>query len=91
MYRPVSTRPGTNAPLYMSPTERPSWSASTISTSDGGMICASVPDAAITPEASRLSYLYFSISGSEISPIEITDAATTPVVAASSAPTKITA
>ncbi len=29
--------------------------------------------------------------GSEMSPIEITDAATTPVVAASSAPTKITA
>jgi hypothetical protein len=29
--------------------------------------------------------------GSEIKPIEITDAATTPVVAASSAPTKITA
>ena len=29
--------------------------------------------------------------GSEISPIEMTDAATTPVVAASSAPTKITA
>ncbi|MCY1525535.1 hypothetical protein D9M68_605160 [compost metagenome] len=55
------------------------------------MICASVPDAAITPEASRLSYLYFSISGSEIRPIEITEAATTPVVAASSAPTKITA
>ncbi len=55
MYRPVSTMPGTNAPLYMSPTERPSWSASTISTSDGGMICASVPDAAITPVASRLS------------------------------------
>ncbi len=91
MYSPVSTRPGTNAPLYMSPTERPSWSASTISTSDGGMICASVPEAAITPEASRLSYLYLSISGSEISPIEITEAATTPVVAASSAPTKITA
>jgi hypothetical protein len=29
--------------------------------------------------------------GSEISPIEMTEAATTPVVAASSAPTKITA
>ena len=35
------------APSYMSPTERPSWSASTISTSDGGMICASVPEAAM--------------------------------------------
>ena len=43
------------APLYMSPTDRPNWSAMTISTSDGGMICASVPDAAITPAASRLS------------------------------------
>ena len=41
-----------NAPSYMSPTERPSWSAMTISTSDGGMICASVPEAAMTPEAS---------------------------------------
>ena len=40
----------------MSPTERPNWSAITISTSDGGMICASVPEAAITPEAMRLSY-----------------------------------
>jgi len=43
------------APLYMSPTERPNWSAMMISTSEGGMICASVPEAAITPEASRLS------------------------------------
>jgi hypothetical protein len=43
------------APLYMSPTERPSWSASTISTSEGGMICASVPEAAITPDATRRS------------------------------------
>ena len=44
-----------NAPAYMSPTERPSWSAMMISTSDGGMICASVPDAAIVPEATRRS------------------------------------
>ncbi len=43
------------APSYMSPTERPSWSASTIRTSEGGMICASVPDAAMMPEASRRS------------------------------------
>ena len=43
------------APSYMSPTERPSWSASTISTRDGGMICASVPEAAMTPVASRRS------------------------------------
>jgi hypothetical protein len=41
------------AAVYMSPTERPSWSASTISTRLGGMICASEPDAAITPAASR--------------------------------------
>jgi hypothetical protein len=39
----------------MSPTERPSWSASTISTRLGGMIWASVPDAAMTPEATRRS------------------------------------
>ena len=41
------------APAYMSPTERPSWSAMTISTSDGGMICASVPEAVMTPVAMR--------------------------------------
>ena len=28
----------------------------TISTSEGGMICASVPEAAITPDATRRSY-----------------------------------
>ena len=39
----------------MSPTERPSWSASTISTSDGGMACASVPDSAgVRPPQSPL-------------------------------------
>ncbi len=43
------------APAYMSPTDRPSWSARTISTSDGGMICASVPEAAMTPDATRRS------------------------------------
>ena len=47
--------PGMNAPAYMSPTDRPSWSAMMMSTSDGGMICASVPDAAMVPEASRRS------------------------------------
>jgi hypothetical protein len=54
-YRPVSTKPGMNAPAYMSPTDFPSWSAMMMSTSDGGMICASVPEAAITPEAKRRS------------------------------------
>ena len=39
------------APRYMSPTERPSWSASTTSTSEGGMSCVMVPEAAITPVA----------------------------------------
>ena len=43
------------APLYRSPTLLPNWSANTISTSDGGMIWAKVPDAAITPLATRLS------------------------------------
>ena len=33
------------------PTERPSWSASTIRTSDGGTSCVIVPDAASTPVA----------------------------------------
>jgi hypothetical protein len=43
---------GRNAAAYMSPTLRPSWSAITISTSDGGTICARVPDAVIAPAAS---------------------------------------
>ena len=48
---------------------------------DGGMICPSVPEAQMVPHASGLSYLYFSMTGSEISPMAITEAATTPVVA----------
>jgi hypothetical protein len=75
----------------MSPTDLPSWSAMTISTSEGGMICASVPEAAMTPEAGVCRSRSASMMGSEISPIEITEAATTPVVAASRAPTKMTA
>ncbi len=50
-YRPTSISPGISAPAYMSPTERPSWSASTISTSEGGMACASVPEAVMVPVA----------------------------------------
>ncbi|MDT4874388.1 hypothetical protein FQZ97_1096850 [compost metagenome] len=50
-YSPTSARPGINAPAYMSPTERPSWSASTISTSEGGSACANVPDAVMVPVA----------------------------------------
>ena len=46
---------GPIAPRYMSPTERPIWSASTTRTSDGGMSCVIVPEAAITPVARRLS------------------------------------
>jgi hypothetical protein len=42
---------GMKAPLYRSPTLRPSWSAITISTSEGGTICASVPEAVIAPLA----------------------------------------
>jgi hypothetical protein len=40
---------GPQAPRYMSPTDLPSWSASTISTSDGGTSWVIVPDAASTP------------------------------------------
>ena len=47
-------RLGPIAPAYMSPTERPSWSASTTSTSDGGMSWVMVPDAAITPMVWRV-------------------------------------
>ncbi|MGY3648626.1 hypothetical protein ACVWW2_003917 [Bradyrhizobium sp. LM4.3] len=43
------------APSYMSPTDLPSWSAITIRTSEGGMICASVPEAAMMPVATRRS------------------------------------
>ena len=47
-------RLGPIAPAYMSPTERPSWSASTTSTSDGGISCVIVPEAAITPMVWRV-------------------------------------
>ena len=46
---------GPIAPRYMSPTETPSWSASTIRTSDGGITCVIVPEAAITPVPIRMS------------------------------------
>ncbi|ODN68740.1 hypothetical protein A6302_03972 [Methylobrevis pamukkalensis] len=55
VYMPVRISAGTMAPSYMSPTERPSWSASTISTRLGGMIWASVPEAAMVPVAMRRS------------------------------------
>ncbi|MNT87372.1 hypothetical protein D3C72_2277780 [compost metagenome] len=54
-YSPISMKPGMKAPLYMSPTLLPNWSAIRINTSEGGMICARVPDAAITPDARRRS------------------------------------
>ena len=54
-YKPINMNPGKKAPLYISPTLRPSWSAMMISTSEGGMIWARVPDAAITPELSERS------------------------------------
>ena len=43
------------APAYMSPTDLPSWSPSTISTSEGGITWVMVPDAAMTPVAIRMS------------------------------------
>ena len=54
-YRPASTKPGMKAPSYISPTDLPSWSAITIRTSEGGMICANVPEAAMMPVAIRRS------------------------------------
>ena len=51
MYKPTSSKPGIKAPEYMSPTERPNWSASTINTSDGGIAWAKVPEAVIVPVA----------------------------------------
>ena len=55
IYKPTKIKPGVNAALYKSPTGRPNWLASTMSTKEGGMICASVPEAAMVPEATRLS------------------------------------
>ena len=52
---PTSISPGRIDPRYMSPTDTPITSAITISTSEGGMICASDPEAQITPEAMRMS------------------------------------
>ena len=40
---------GPHAPLYMLPTSVPSWSAITISTSEGGTSWVMVPEAASTP------------------------------------------
>ena len=42
-------RLGPMAPAYMSPTDRPSTSASTTSTSEGGISWVMVPEAAMTP------------------------------------------
>ena len=74
----------------MSPTDLPSWSASTISTSEGGTSCVIVPEAASTPVAYRMLYLYRIITGSEMSAIAITCAATVPVMAPRMKPTMIT-
>ena len=59
-------------------------------TTDGGMICPRVPDDAITPVASFLSYPLLSIVGKLIRPIVTTVAPTIPVDAASIPPTIIT-
>ena len=76
----------------MSPTERPSWSASTTSTSDGGISWVMVPEAAMTPMVCRVSSSRIAASaGIEITPMAMTEAATVPVIAPSTAPTKITA
>ena len=45
---------GPMAPAYMSPTDFPSTSASTTSTSEGGMSWVMVPEAAITPMVWRV-------------------------------------
>ena len=51
IYKPTNNKPGTKAPEYISPTERPNWSAKTINTKEGGIACASVPEAVIVPVA----------------------------------------
>ena len=52
---PAISRPGINAPMNRSPTDTPSWSPSTTSTIEGGMIWPRVPEAAITPLARERS------------------------------------
>ena len=54
---------------------------------DGGMICPSVPAAAIEPQAREVSYLRRSMVGRDSRPMVTTVAPTMPVEAASSAPT----
>ena len=48
---PTCSIDGPIAARYMSPTERPSWSARMTSTSDGGISWVIVPEAAMTPVA----------------------------------------
>ena len=50
---PTRMKLGMKAPAYMSPTDLPMASASTTSTSDGGMIWVMVPEAAMTPVDTR--------------------------------------
>jgi len=45
----------------------------------------------MTPDDNSFEYPYFSITGIEMRPIATTDAPTTPVAAANSAPTNTTA
>ncbi len=54
---------------------------------EGGIICPKVPAEQMVPVASSGLYLYLSITGNEITPIATTEAPTTPVEAASKAPT----
>ena len=52
--RAIWMRLGPMAPAYMSPTERPSTSASTTRTREGGISWVMVPDAAMTPIVCRV-------------------------------------
>ena len=56
----------------------------------GGIICPRVPDAEMTPNVKSSLYPLRNMTGIEMSPIAVTDAPTTPVAAASRAPTPIT-
>ena len=50
-YMPTRIAPGMTAPMNMSPTDTLRILPSSTSTTLGGMICPSVPDAAIVPVA----------------------------------------
>ena len=86
MYSAPSSNPGISAPMKRSPADRLSRSAISTSMIDGGIRMPSVPTAPTVPAARPRSYFSLSIGGSASTASSVTEAATTPVDAASSTP-----